>query len=293
MKITKSKKLFLIFISISYGLFFQFQDTTKAGCPDMIRHWENELKKEGFSIETKEGLIKATKDRAYIRGIALSVLTARFPNESAPVLKEALNDESLLNRIEAAHLLGTLGDKSGLEQMQKDFTILLPRNGEEKPEDPNIAKDPEALENWEKNKRWRISKGLEVALVLAELGDYRGYNLASRQVKEGAYAAIRYRATDVLAQIAQLDDDILKSKMMDPVGALSAAVKDEEERTAYIAIVMAAEKIKSKKGEKILEAAEKNTKMADFDIRRVKSSLNRIKKEISMIEKEAEKSEKN
>jgi len=282
MNISIIKKTFIGVFLVFSLLCLQYSCISRADTTEerIIRFCERGLQEKGFETDTFEGLVAAFETDASKRWLSLPVLASKFPEQSVPFLKKALTDELLSNRIRSAHLLGTLGDKSGLEQMRKDYNELVPRGGAPKPDDPNISNDPVKLEKWQRNRIYRISEGLEVGLVMAELGDFNGYDLAACQVKDGELAAIRYRATDVLAEIAKLDEEILKSKNMDPVAVLAEAVELEKERTAYIRIVMAAEKLRDIKGQLIIEAAGKNEHQSSMDLRRVNNSIMKIQREV-------------
>lgn len=119
-----------ILITTVLVTFFCF--TAQASCPNMARYWEKTLQRKGFSTDTPGQIIEAAKSESYfVRYIALRLLTDRTG-------KEALNDPHVKVRWTAAHLLGTLGDKSGSECMQLDFAELVPRNGAPKyTETPN------------------------------------------------------------------------------------------------------------------------------------------------------------
>ena len=84
----------------------------------------------------------------------LGLLAERDGEKAIPVLKKALADPSPKARWTAADMLGTLNDASGLEQMKKDLKTF--------------SADGKRLEH-----------ALEVAKVLAELGDISGYELAA------------------------------------------------------------------------------------------------------------------
>ena len=195
-------------------------------------------------------------------------------------IKEALNDEHLQVRLTAAHLLGTMNDKSGLERMQLDFMKLVPGNGASEPSDPNITTDPKELEKWNRNRLYRISKSLEVAEVLAELGDRRGYELACKVGLNESLAAIRSRAVNVLGEIAKTKPAILAAEGKDPVLALSQRAKVEKRITVFKKIVMVAKELRGEKGLQILEQARRSPHQEPKDIERVKGYLEKIRKEI-------------
>jgi len=78
----------------------------------------------------------------------------------------------------------------------------------------------------------RLVTALEVARVLAELGDGAGYALAAQLATKGA-SGHRWRAAEVLAYVANLDND----GDMDPIGILktmAATEKDNDEFFVYL-----------------------------------------------------------
>lgn len=269
--------------------------SVQASCPDMSRYWEKILKKEGFVIDKPEQIIEATKSESYFtRYIALKLLTHRIQQQAVPTLRQALEDKHILVRFTSAHLLGTLGNKSGLERMRLDFAELVPRGGAAEPPDPNIAKDANGLKQWQSNRWYRIRRALEVAKVLAELGDRRGYALsakialespaeAERLVSEGqdraaiAMSALRSLAVEALGEIAKTDKDTLAAEGREPVAVLCAVVASEKRKTVFKRVVMAAEKIRGDIGIQILEKAKDNPHQSEQDLRRVKGSLGRLK----------------
>ena len=82
----------------------------------------------------------------------------------------------------------------------------------------------------------RLVLALEVAKVLAELGDGAGYALAAQLAIRGG-SGHRWRAAEVLALIANFDHADLNSGGMDPVGILktmAAIEKDPDEFFVYL-----------------------------------------------------------
>ena len=73
-------------------------------------------------------------------------------------------------------------------------------------------------------------------IVLAQLDDASGFTLAAKLAIKGADGH-RWRATEVLATIANFDKEALKSKSMDPLGILktmAAEEKDHDEFFVYL-----------------------------------------------------------
>ena len=82
----------------------------------------------------------------------------------------------------------------------------------------------------------RLVLALEVAKVLAELGDGVGYALAAQLATRGGKGH-RWRAAEVLALIANFDHADLNPAGMDPVGILktmAATEKDPDEFFVYL-----------------------------------------------------------
>jgi len=176
-----------------------------------------QLQKKGYPTDTVEQIIEATKSESYyVRNIALELLTQRAGKQAIPTLKEALNDERIEVRWRAAHWLGTLGDKSGLEQMRQDLKELAPHDGVPPPPDPNVT-DPCEIKQREGKRNLHIYYALDVARVLAELGDRQGYELAARMALAGPWVAQRYRAVSALVEMAKTDKAILQAEGIDPV----------------------------------------------------------------------------
>jgi HEAT repeat protein len=276
--ISKNNKGILHFFLISIVFVSLVCFTAQASCPNMRRYWEQTLQRKGFSADTPGQIIEAAQSESYfVRYIALRLLTDRTGQEAATTLKEALNDPHVKVRWTAAHLLGTLGDKSGLERMQLDFAELVPRNGAPEPADPNIAEDTKALEQWKKYRLYRISRALEVAKVMAELGSRRGYVLASTEGLENPLAAIRTRAVEVLSEIAKTDEAILAAEGKDPVIVLCVMAESEERITVFRRVRMHANHLGGTRGVRILEKAKNNPHQTDQELRWVRMAIDYLK----------------
>jgi len=189
-----------------------------------------QLQEYGYSTDTPEQIIEATKSEGYfVRIIALELLTQRTGREAIPTLKEALNDARIEVRSRAAHWLGTLGDKSGLEQMRKDLKELAPKNGAPFPPDPNVT-DPNEIKKREGKRNLRLYNGLLAAKVLAELGDRSGYELAARMALEGSWRWQRYEAIFTLIEIAKAGETALRAEGLDPVLILCVVAESEKDK---------------------------------------------------------------
>lgn len=275
--LTKNIK-FAAMVCVFSALIITFvSSVTEAGCGDRSRLWESILQKYGFSTDTPEQIIDAAKNGNWAtRHMAMLLLTSRVGEKAKPTLKEGLDDEHVVVRWGAAHLLGTLNDKSGLERMRLDFKELVPRNGASEPVDPDIAKNAQTIEQWRRHRRYRITKALEVGKVLAELGDRRGYELAAREAIVSSSAARRSRAVKVLAEIAKTDGAILAAEGRDPVFVLCAVAESEKRMTVFIDAVMAAEELGGNIGIQILDKAKDSPYQSEQVRSRVKNSLKRL-----------------
>lgn len=255
--------------------------TAQASCPNRARYWETTLQRKGFSTDTPGQIIEATKSQSYfVRYVALRLLTDRTGKESVATLKEALNDPHVKVRLNASHLLGTLGDKSGSERMKLDFAELVPRNGAPDPADPNIVEDTKALERWKKHRLYRISRALEVAKVMAELGDRSGYVLAAREGVENPLGANRTRAVEVLAEIAKTDEAILSAEGKDPVTVLCVMAESEEHFFIFRRIITFATQLGGTRGVLILEKAKDNPHQAEKELRMTMLLLDGLKEKM-------------
>ncbi len=186
------------------------------------------LEHYGYSTDTPEQIIEATKNKSYfVRFIALEVLTQRTGEKAIPTLKNALNDPGAEVRWRAAHLLGTLDDKGGLERMRQDLKEFAPNNGAPVPPDPNMV-DPNEIKEREGKRNLRLYDALHAAKVLAELGDRRGYELAARMAFEGSWRLQRYEAVFTLIEIAKTDEATLRAEGIDPVLVLCVVAESEK-----------------------------------------------------------------
>ncbi len=172
-----------------------------------------------FPWETRQQAYRSMNDTFdyHFHG-KLGLLAERQGLASIPTLRAALDDDDPKVRWSAAHLLGTLNDKSGLQQMRTD------------------------LETFSANKE-HLEHALEVAKVLAELGDNRGYNLAADLAVQGTTPGQRWRAAIVLAHIANTNKATLNAADMDPVAVLKAMAAKEREEGVFFVFVDQVHKI--------------------------------------------------
>jgi len=214
-----------------------------------------QLQEQGYPTDTPEQIIEATKSESYfVRFIALELLTERTGNEALPKLKDALDDPKMEVRWRAAHLLGTLGDKSGLEQMQQDLIEFAPNNGAPVSPDPNVT-DPNEIKVLEGKRNLHLCYALRAARVLAELGNHRGYELAARMALDGAWALQRQEAVLVLVEIAKADESILAAEGKDPASVLCAMAESEKNQAVFGKLISFAGKLRGDIAVPILELA--------------------------------------
>lgn len=235
------------------------------------------LQNRGYSTDTPEQLINATKSEGYVvRYMALDLLTARIGKDAIPFLKKSLNDPKIYVRCTAAHLLGTLGDKSGVVQMKQDLEELAPNNGKFLPPDPNLPEE----ESERRITKWNygLVDALQAAKVLAELGDYSGYELATRMVIEGSLPDQKWRAISALVEMAKADESLLYSKSVDPVFVLKAVAETEKQEGAfYVLINLCQKELKYNNAIEILEVARNSRNQPEENRRIAQTYINDVK----------------
>lgn len=235
------------------------------------------LQANGYPTKTPKQIIKAANSESYfVRFIALELLTKRIKERAIPTLKKALNDLEPRVRWTAAHLLGTLNDKSGLEQMKKDLKELAPNNGAFLPSDPNLPK--EEIREREAKWKYRLVDALEVAKVLAELGDYSGYELGTRMAIEGTLHAQRWKAVSVLIEMAKINKAELQAKGIDPVCVLKASAQSEKSEGVFqIILNLAQRELKKDVALEILEIAKGNQNQAEMGLKIAQMHIDAVK----------------
>ena len=148
----------------------------------------------------------------------LGLLCEREGAEAIPVLKKALVDTNPNVRWAAADMLSTLNDVSGLEQMRKDFKTF--------------SSDQAHLEH-----------ALEVAAVLAKMGDISGYELAADSATNGRSHGHRWRAAVALAHIANTDKNTLQTMGRNPVAVLKIMADQEQHEGVFFVFIDQVHKI--------------------------------------------------
>jgi hypothetical protein len=287
------------------------------------------LQKHGYQTDTPEQTQAALSDASDFgpacRYHALKILTEQMGADAAPILKDSLyNDEMLLIRITAARLLGTLGDQSGLVVMQQDFSKVFPEPNDVTPILPVAADEPEKGKSWDERLvspdtlslvndpdvvvsletilRWKKATrrerydALQIAEVLAELGDSQVYELAVMMCfidpydQEGkvdlAQASRRTRAVNILADISKKPDAELKSKGMYPIAVLSNLAEVEVRGTVFREILFRARQMKYEHKKEILEMADKCVHQSNVDKSYASGLLKSLEKEEQNRDKE-------
>jgi HEAT repeat protein len=194
--------------------------------PFAIQYAEEAIKARGLATDTTEQILEASKNPSfYVRECALAVIAGRIGEKAIPTLRAALDDPALRVRIRAARLLRAMGDAtSGLARMQKDYAALVPDDGVA---DPNFSGlTGEELEEATRKIRWRNVEAMDVARVLAEHGDHRGFELAAKVARDcNEIPATRGDAVLVLVEIAIDDRASLKAEKRDPLQILMAVAE--------------------------------------------------------------------
>ena len=84
-------------------------------------------------------------------------------------------------------------------------------------------------------KHWEHS--LEIARVLAQMGDGSGYKLAANLTAKGTTHGQRWRAAVVLAHIANIDKTTLQAAGMDPIAVLKTMAAEEKHEGVFFVFV--------------------------------------------------------
>ncbi|MBM4028512.1 MAG: hypothetical protein FJ280_24425 [Planctomycetes bacterium] len=221
------------------------------------------LKQAGYPTDTVEQIVEATESADYsVRYAAIHLLTERTGKNAVPVLMRALYDpEKVAVRRRAAQLLGTLGDRSGIEQMRKDFGELKAKAELPPPNDPNMSDAARKRIHNEKNAA--LYDALGVAKVLAELGDLQGYELAAAAAFEGTWELHRAEAVRVLVEIAGKDKGVLKSRQMAPLTVLAAVADSEKSASVISALLSSAAKLPHDDAVFVLDRARKSPNQSE------------------------------
>jgi pimeloyl-ACP methyl ester carboxylesterase len=148
----------------------------------------------------------------------LGLHSERNGTEAIPRLKLALNHVNPQVRWAAADMLATLNDSSGLERMKLDFA--------------KFSADPTQSEH-----------ALEVAKVLAQLGNSSGYRLSANLAVAGTTQGQRWRAAVALAHLCNLDSRELQAASKEPVSVLKTMAADEKHEGVFFVLVDQVHKI--------------------------------------------------
>ncbi len=177
------------------------------------------LAQHRFPWDTRQAAYRSMNDTFdyHFHG-ELGLLAERSGRKAIPILKKALVDTDPKVRWAAADMLGTLNDASGRVQMTQDLKTFS-------------------------SDRTHLEHALEVARVLAELGDISGYELAADLAANGTTRGQRWRAAVALAHIANTDKTTLQAAGMDPVAALKTIAAEEKDEGVFFVFVDQVHKI--------------------------------------------------
>jgi len=243
------------------------------------------LKRLGYPVDTLEEILAATKSPSYfVRHQALEVLTRRIGKEAIRTLKSFLDDREIEVRIRAAHLLGTLGDRSGLEQMRQDFQQIVAQNKGPLPIEPNA--DQRTIEQQNATRNFNLRRALEVTKVLAELGDPRGYDLATEMALAGPQAAQRYTAIHVLVEIAKIDKAALEVEGIDPITILCAVAESEKARTVFFTLINLVQGLGPDAAIRVLQIAKDSPNQSELARRGARRMLEKVRAKLKTPELE-------
>jgi pimeloyl-ACP methyl ester carboxylesterase len=156
----------------------------------------------------------------------LGLLAERDGVAAVPILKKSLAHPDPNVRWSAADMLATLDDHHGLEQMKKDLG--------------DFSSQDEHREH-----------ALEVARVLAQMGDTSGAALAADLAVNGTTHGQRWRAAVVLAHLANLEEDTLEPTGIDPVSLLKTMAADEQDEGVFFVFVDQMHKILNNRSDMI------------------------------------------
>ena len=272
-----SERKSLLALYVLYFLVFGFIDSTAQAWAPVSEVERMLLKQRGYPTDTVEQILEATKAESYfVRYAAIHLLTERIGEGAIPVLKQALSDpEEICVRWRAAHLLGILGDKSGLKQMRVDFEKLKAELALPFPDDPNMT--PDDRERTENRRNIALHDALDVAKVLVELGDRRGYELAAKAAFEGMWELHKAKAIYVLAEIAKADKKILQAEGIDPVSTLCTIAETEKSPYVFGKIIYSARKLDYDTAVHILEKAKDSPNQSQEKRQEARQILNWLK----------------
>jgi hypothetical protein len=196
-----------------------------------VRYAEEAIKKAGYDPKEINRVLDACRaDASNVRYAARIVLTDRAGEQAIPVLAEALDDSSYLNRMEAARLLRLMGDTRGLARMRKDYADIIADGARS---DPNLTGlSGTELKRAKQRMHQRNFAAMDVARILAEFEDHTGFELAAKLAlstdEEWVYG-MRIRAARVLVEIAMDDPKVLKAESRDPEPILVAMAGSEKD----------------------------------------------------------------
>ena len=186
------------------------------------------LKAAGLNADTPEAakqLIATTGD-AIIRKNVLSALVELAKEEAIPTLKTALADPSPEIRIYAAELLSEFGDSSAISEIRAMFAQELAK--------PHRLDHGAAKPEQEERAGLHTSRALKLALALARLGDYRGFEVAVNSQFEHVDPVDAMDSDHILSTMAESAPEKLREEHVDPFFVLLAAAESDNDFHFYI-----------------------------------------------------------
>ena len=242
------------------------------------------LHARGYDVDTPEQIIEATKSQSYpVRYMALELLTQQIGKKAIPTLKNALDDSKMEVRWRAAHILGTLDDKSGIERMRRDLKEYAPNNGVKLPLDPNIT-DVHEIKMHERETNRNHGYALYAAKVLAEFGDHSGYELAARMAIHGPQIYHRARAIDVLVEISKTNKEVLAKESIYPEKILLEVAESEENLLVIKSLITSTWSLDVETQARVLEKIANSPYISDDIREEIEARLERIHAKTKKIE---------
>jgi len=213
-------------------------------CLPPARDRARELQEKGYSTDTLKQVVKAIESKdTVIRCTALGLYAQRAEeNDAISQLKKGLADPNQEVRWHAAHWLGRLGSQAGLKQMQQDFEQLTTINTDLAFSEPNTDKAPELGQD-QGSANDTLIKTMDVARILAELGDRQAYELASKVALEASLPEPRYGAASVLVEMAKTEQTTLETEGIKPVSVLCAMAISEKDMGVFYKLIQLVAKL--------------------------------------------------
>jgi hypothetical protein len=227
------------------------------------------LRTSGVDPDSLDSVLAAARDSKSPadRMVACEFLSYRPGQASIEVLKSALHDSEPHVRIGAARSLLNLGDRSGLEQMRKDWESLVPEE---------VRRDPTRMTDVN---RYNLRLALRVGVVLTDFGDTRALALAAHAASAHSVAVIRVDALNVLARGAKLDKEQVRDSGVDPSAVLLRLAASEKDELVQGVIRSRSSKLSADVALPILETLAQSSHLSDQSRRGVRRTIEAKKAE--------------